>query len=84
MFQLIVYCQMFVYFSLINHLEDSDTEIAQSNEAMMFGMKIKNLNVSAIYLLSAVCLHFYRDHSEASDTENSQSKDVNNDPLLKY
>ena len=31
-FQLFVYCQLFVYFSQINHLEASDTETAQGKD----------------------------------------------------
>ena len=53
-FQLLVYCQLFVYVSQINHLEASDTEIAQSND--VWNENLEFLRRSAVCLLSAVCL----------------------------
>ena len=39
------------------------------------------LSVSAICLLSAVCLLLSKSHLEASDTETAQSKDIDNENL---
>ena len=79
--QLFIYFQLFVYFSQISCLEDSDTETAQSKD--VWNEKLEFLRWSVVCLLSAVCLFFSNKplRGFCSDTETAQSKDVWNKNL---
>ena len=75
--QLFVYCQLFVYFYIISHLEAADTETAQSND--VWNENLEFLRWSAVCLLSADCLLITKNHLEASNTKTAQGKDVWNE-----